>query len=442
MDALKSRILSGTGCPPAGICTVAFSGGADSTALLLCLHELQEQLQLDLRAVHVHHGIRGEEADRDAAFCAALCEKYGIPFQLVHVDVPAFAAEQKLSLETAARRLRYEALESAAPEGVIATAHHAGDNAETVLFHLIRGSGMKGLRGILPHNGRICRPLLSADKSEILSFLLARGQGYVEDSTNAENDSSRNRIRHSIMPLLLQENPAALRHIAEAAEALAADDALLREQAEHAAEACAVSGGLQGLADYPAPLRMRVYLRQLERLPVHVDPNRKMLEAIDGLVLHKAGKLTLTRNVYAQVHRGILYIRAEMPPSDSAFPLKIGRNMLYPDKICEAVLLDTAAISRNYHKADTRSTLDFDKIKGKPYFRQWRGTDRIRLPGRSFSSALKTCVQAAVPIPERRLLYALYDAEGCIYCEQIGIAARVKPDADSRRILTLQILRG
>ena len=439
MAALAERILKGPAVPPAGICTVAFSGGADSTALLLCLHDLREQLALDLRAVHVHHGIRGAEADRDAAFCEALCRKFAIPFQLIRVDVPAYAKAQKLSEETAARRLRYEALEAAAPEGVIVTAHHAGDHAETVLFHLIRGSGMRGLRGILPKNGRILRPMLHAEKSEILGFLQARGQDYVEDSTNAADDSSRNRIRHDLMPLLLRENPAALLHIARTAEMLTADDALLTEQAEAIIRESRVFGGLRGIAAHPAPLRMRIYLHEIAALPVHADPSYEMLSAIDALVMQSGGTLTITDQVYAAVHRGVLYIRAEQPVLTGEHPLRIGENPLIGGKICIAELTDADAISRNPHKADTKSTLDFDKIIGTPYFRQWCNADTIRLPARDFSSALKKCIQAAVPAPERKYLYALYDRQGCIYCEHVGIAARVRPDADSRRFLTLRI---
>ena len=442
MAALTERILTGPAVPPPGICTAAFSGGADSTALLLCLYELREQLSLDLRAVHVHHGIRGEEADRDAAFCAALCEQYGIPLQTVFADVPAYAAEHRLSEETAARKLRYEALEQAAPEGTIVTAHHAGDNAETVLFHLLRGSGMRGLCGIPPKNGRILRPMLYAEKSEILSFLRKRGQGYVEDSTNSSESSSRNRIRHEIIPLLIRENPSALRHIGVTASLLAEDDALLHQQAAAIAAENAVQGGIRGLHRYPAPLRKRVYMQMLAALPVHADPSFELLSAIDRLVLQGSGTRTVTRGVYAQVHRDILYLRAEQPPLSGEYPLQIGENRLFAGKCCTAVLEDAGAISRNLHKADTKSTLDFDKINGTPYFRQRRGTDLIRLPGRDFDSMLKKCVQAAVPAPERQELYVLYDRLGCIYCEQVGIAARVRPDADSRRILTLRITRG
>ena len=439
---LTERILHGPAVPPAGICTAALSGGADSTALLLCLHELKEQLSLDLRAVHVHHGIRGAEADRDAAFCAELCKQYGIPLQTVHVNVPAYAAEHRLSEETAARRLRYEALDQAAPDGVIVTAHHAGDNAETVLFHLIRGSGLRGLCGIPPKNGRILRPMLEAEKSEILAFLQERGQSFVEDSTNHEGGSSRNRIRHDIMPLLLRENPAALRHLTQTAALAAEDDALLHQQAAAAAAACAFQGGMRGLPAYPAPLRKRVYMQMLAALPVHVDPSLDLLSAIDRLVMQGGGRISVTAGVYAQVHREILYLRQEPSALSGEHPLQIGENRLFAGKTCTAELLDTGAISRNLHKADTYSTLDFDKIKGTPYFRERRGTDTIRLPGRNFDSTLKKCVQAKIPGPERRSLYVLYDRLGCIYCEQVGIAARVRPDAESRRLLTLRISRG
>lgn len=442
MGTLTERILTGPAVPPPGVCTVAFSGGADSTALLLCLFELREQLSLDLRAVHVHHGIRGDEADRDAAFCAALCETYGIPLQTVYADVPAYAAEHRLSEETAARKLRYAALEQAAPEGVIVTAHHAGDNAETVLFHLIRGSGLRGLCGIPPKNGRILRPMLFAEKSEITAFLRERGQDFVEDSTNSSPDSSRNRIRHALMPLLLRENPAALRHIAAMSSALAEDEALLWQQAAAVAAENAEQGGIRGLHLHPAPLRKRVYMQMLAALPVHVDPSSELLSAVDRLVMQGGGRLTVTRGVFAQVHRGILCLRAEQPPLSGEHPLQFGENRLFAGKCCTAVLEEAGAISRNVHKADTKSTLDFDKINGAPYFRQRRGTDRIRLPGRDFDSSLKKCVQAAVPVPERQNLYVLYDRLGCIYCEQVGIAARVRPDADSRRILTLRITRG
>lgn len=443
-EPLHEAVLRGGGTPQAGICTAAFSGGADSTALLLCLYELRDVLQIDLRAVHVHHGIRGEEADRDAQFCADFCAKYGIPFVCEYVDVPAYAAAEKLSAETAARLLRYRAFDRIAPEGELATAHHAGDNVETVLFHLLRGSGMKGLRGILPRSGRIIRPILTAEKSEILDFLHRRGQTFVEDSTNFTAESSRNRIRMELLPLMLRENPSALRHIAHTAELLAEDEAYLTAEAEAAYQSCydVQSSGFSTLLRYARPIRMRMYMLALSRLPLscRIDPAFELLRAIDDAVCSGSGTVNLSADDYAQVYRGILYIqrRVQRPP-ETEIPLQIGENMPAAGRICTAILHEGDAVSQNLHTADTKATLDFDKIEGRAFFRRRKADDRITLPGRGFASLLKKCVQAEVPLPERQTLCTLYDEAGCIWCEHIGVAARVKPNRNSRRILTLSV---
>ena len=429
--------------PVPGICTAALSGGADSTALLLCLHELQNELGISLRAVHVHHGIRGAEADRDAAFCQALCECLSVPLTVVKADVPAYAKEYRLSLETAARILRYEALKNAAPEGDIATAHHAGDNAETVLFHLMRGAGLNGLCGIPARNGRIIRPLLFASRADILAFLAESGQGYTEDSTNTALDTSRNRIRHIIFPAMQAENPQAEAHISRTAAMLSEDEAYLTAQADAAYRECLLpSGGVKRLSAYSKPIRMRVYLRMVADCTAdgapHFDPSFAMLNAIDALVMTEhGGKITLTADTFAEADSGILYLRRDAVRAQTELPLQIGDNAVFSDKICTAKLEAADALSRSCHKPDTRSTLDFDKIIGTPRFRKIAGNDKIRLPGRGFDSTLKKLVQANVPGPERSRVCALFDDLGCIYCEGAGIAARVKPDADTCRLLLL-----
>lgn len=444
MKTLRERIRQGAGKPSAGICTVALSGGADSTALLCCLHAMKEELGLDLRAVHVHHGIRGAEADRDAAFCEALCEKLAVPLRTVRIDVPRYAAEHGLSTETAARLLRYQALDEAAPEGEIATAHHAEDNAETVLFHLIRGAGMNGLTGIPARSGRIIRPLLDADKKEIFAFLLGIGQNYTDDSSNQSDDAARNRIRHHLLPLLTAENPAAVRHICRTAVMLSEDEALLSEQARTAAQACKTDfDGLSGLAAYPRPIRMRVYMQRLAAVSQRqTDPSADMLHGIDRMLLAGSGTLTLSDTLAAQVFHGVLFIgRRGGEAPRTPVPLVIGKNRIVPDCVLEAKTAE-AGVSRNLHTADTRSTLDLDRIKGEAFFRAPLPDDRITLPGRGFSGLLRKRIQSAVPALYRRQLHALYDEEGCVYCEGVGIAARVRPDADSRTLLTLRVIRG
>lgn len=423
--------------PHEGLLTVALSGGADSVALLLILHDLQPQFGYTLQAVHVHHGIRGEEADRDAAFCEQLCAQYGVPLQCRYVNVPAFAEAQKLSPETAARILRYEALGEAAPDGLIATAHHADDQAETLLFHLTRGCGLRGLCGIPPKRERIIRPLLHVAKQTLLAFLSRRCQTYMTDSTNLSEEPSRNFLRHRVMPLLEAQNPAALRHMTRTADMLSEDEDYLSAQAQAVWSQCLCAqwGGLGGLEQYHRALRMRCYRMLLE--PYEIDPAYGLLNAMDDLVMGGEGKRTVSGDVYAQVHRGMLYIMRDVPPLCEEMPLQIGENRLFADRICTGTL-QTAPLSPKIHKTFTKSALDYDKIVGIPRFRQWQRHDRITLPGRAHSGTLRNYVQAAVPIPRRRTLYALYDDAGCIYCEGVGIAARVKPHAETRRLLVLQ----
>lgn len=204
--------------------TLAVSGGADSICLFCVLKALADRTgAFRVRVVTVEHGIRGDSSLSDAEFTEKTAVKAGVPCRIVHVDAPAYSREHKVSEEEAARRLRYKALKDAAGAGgVIATAHHAEDNAETVLFNLVRGTGMRGLRGILPvseQDGvRIIRPFLTLTRSEIEQYLNTIGQSWCTDETNDSLDHDRNRLRKNVIPELIQINSQAVRHIGEAAE--------------------------------------------------------------------------------------------------------------------------------------------------------------------------------------------------------------------------------
>ena len=206
---------------------VGLSGGADSVALLLVLKELEKVLGFSLEAIHVEHGIRGEESKSDEAFAKTLCESQGIPFASVTVDVPAFCKETGLGMEEAARKLRYEVFEKLALEkdAKVALAHHQEDNAETILFQLVRGSSLTGLCGMQPvrndENG-VCyiRPLLGVHREEIENYLKERGQEYCIDSTNTDLVYSRNFLRNQVIPELAQINAQAVAHINQTANHL------------------------------------------------------------------------------------------------------------------------------------------------------------------------------------------------------------------------------
>ena len=201
---------------------IGLSGGPDSVCLFFVLLALKSEYNLTLRAVHINHMIRGEDADEDEEYVRRLCSEFQVPLEVKRVDIPKLAAASGRSIEEEARLARYEAFEEAAnlfeEEGrssKIAVAHNADDNAETVLFHMARGAGLDGMCGIAPVRGIVIRPLLEVSKKDILSFLGENEVAYCVDITNSQVDYDRNRIRHNIMPELTQINDKALEHISE-----------------------------------------------------------------------------------------------------------------------------------------------------------------------------------------------------------------------------------
>ena len=202
---------------------IGISGGADSVCLLLLMQELKVEYALSLFAVHVHHGIRGEDADKDAEYVQNLCQKYGISFHLFKEDIPKFAKDCGMSEEEAGRKYRYRCFYQIAERvgaDKIATAHHMGDQAETVLFHLIRGTNLSGVTGIAPINDKIIRPLLSCQKKELINWLVSKDIVWREDVTNAEDHYARNKLRNRIIPVLEDINEQAVAHITEFAECM------------------------------------------------------------------------------------------------------------------------------------------------------------------------------------------------------------------------------
>ncbi len=178
--------------------TLAFSGGLDSVVLLALLKEQELMLQ----AVHIHHGIRGDGADRDARFCESLCQSWQVPFKLLKGDAPAYAKERGMSLEEGAREMRYSLLAPFEEKGFLATAHHGDDNAETFFINLYRGSGSAGLIGIPERRGNLIRPLLPFSKEELRAYAKAEGLSYCEDETNEDESYLRNFLRREILPRL------------------------------------------------------------------------------------------------------------------------------------------------------------------------------------------------------------------------------------------------
>ena len=226
------RLLS-----PRRIQLVALSGGADSVALLRVMVSLGYRVE----AVHCNFHLRGEESDRDERFCESLCLRLGVPFHRVHFDTITYSRLHHVSIEMAARELRYrhfELLREAMEAEAVCVAHHQDDSVETFLLNLITGTGLHGLTGIKPRHGNIVRPLLCASRDEILGYLQALDQDFVTDSTNLVDDVKRNKLRLDVLPLLHQVNPAVARNIARCMERLSGVERIYDDAVGHLLAQC------------------------------------------------------------------------------------------------------------------------------------------------------------------------------------------------------------
>ena len=256
MDAFPEKIMKYVDqhalLSPGDRIVVGLSGGADSVCLLLILQVISGKMPLSLCAVHVEHGIRGQEALEDTAFCRQLCETRGIPFREVHCDVPGMARREGLSLEEAGRKARYETFARVREEWggtKIAVAHHREDQAETLLLHLFRGTHLAGMQGMRPRQDVIIRPLLDVSREEIEAWLCAQGVFWRTDSTNLTDDYARNRVRHRILPEARQINAAATAHLAEACDAIGEVMDYMEAEAERLYRLCRIKRPMDAQTD-------------------------------------------------------------------------------------------------------------------------------------------------------------------------------------------------
>ena len=274
------------------------SGGSDSMALLIALDELREWYpDINVIVSHVNHGLRGRESDTDAEFVREAAENLGFAFECVRVDTEAFRKSRGLSLEDAARRLRYDFFKDIAAKRSaqkIATAHTLNDQAETVIMRLIRGSASQGLSGIRPLSGNLIRPLINVTKDEARSYLHSKGVSWREDSSNSSERFLRNRVRKELIPMLEKFNPSVQRVLSRAAAVYAEEADFISDQAERKFKILfhKVAGGVFGrakdLLDEPPAIRFSLMRKSILALKLNLDSiSSKHLFSIDEALKSK-----------------------------------------------------------------------------------------------------------------------------------------------------------
>ena len=281
---------------------VALSGGKDSICLLSLLLKAQKEFNLTVKAVHVNHNIRASESERDADFCKNFCEKLGVPLEIFSVDAISFSNENHYSLEQGARILRYEIFAGLIKDGYankIATAHHANDNFETLLFNVFRGAGLKGAKGISSKTDYVIRPLLQATREDVERYIAKNNLPFVQDSTNFDNEITRNYIRNVITPKIVEKFPDAILNANRFCAIVEEENAFLDELAQKALEE--KSGKIYLSLKNSSVIIKRATILALNKLGVNKDYEFIHAVSVENLKnLQSGAKITLPKNVIAK----------------------------------------------------------------------------------------------------------------------------------------------
>lgn len=411
----------------------AVSGGADSVCLLAALYRLREKLGVELSAAHYNHNLRGEESRRDEAFVRELVENRfpGVALYVGGGDVAKAARERGAGLEETARALRYAFLEETATAAgcdKIATAHTADDNAETVLLHLARGTGMQGLTGIAPVRGELIRPLLTTTRAEVEAFLKENHLPHVEDSTNSDDTYARNRVRHQVVPVLEGLYPGFARRLTENAASLREDGAYLNAQAEKlaaGAEPCAdgLAISVSVLTDAPRPIALRAVRRLFSDL-------RGGDDTCSAAHLESVLKLCAAQTSSGEVHLpGGIVARREYEKLILCFD--------HPEEEWNPVSLAMPGVTRagaweitctpGVYGEEAQNGLDCwlsrEKTEGMRVRPRQTG-DTLKLPGRPGKTLKKWMVEEKIPRRDREQLPVL------VVEDRVCAVARLGPDAE------------
>ena len=378
---------------------VALSGGADSVALLLLLKEHG----FNVHAAHCNFHLRGAESDGDEAFCVELCQQLGVELHRAHFDTREYAELHKVSIEMAARELRYKWFEQLRQDigaAGICVAHHRDDSVETVLLNLVRGTGLRGLTGIQPRNGSILRPLLCVSRAEIEAFLAEKGQKYVTDSTNLEADVQRNVVRLEVFPLLRKLNPAVAENIQRTAENLAE-----AQQVLNVAIASINSSNILNLSDLEKYGSSEYLVFEwLKKYGFNGDQVRQILDAETGKVVSSAMGYDVLKD------RGRLIVE---PALQSFKPMRIPEEGTYilDEKTRFSVRKKSVYVSKDPHIA----TLDTATVQFPLTIRRVEEGDWMQpygMKGKKLLSDLMTDLKMTVFEKRRQLV--VVDSQGVV----------------------------
>ena len=430
---------------------LGLSGGADSVCLFFLLLAMREELSFTFACVHVHHGLRGVQADEDERYARELCEQHGISFQSFHYRVAELAQKNGCSTEEMGRTVRYQAFEQVLRErgfNKIAVAHHMTDQAETVLYHLCRGSGLTGLSGMKPVSGNRIRPLLCVRKEEITAYLTARRIPWREDATNGEAAYTRNRIRSSVLPCLKElVNPASVEHIASTAEILSEAENYIRKQAQEQWEHCGrmqegrVSLAAEYLNGLDIVIRKQILFLALDAIgmgrrnlqAVHIHMLLRLAEGQSGHEICLPGGVRVSRTQKELLFSEQTCVQEAweaLQVTAGEYELPDGRGILSLSEPVRAEEIPQKEIAKNSQNGYTK-WFDYDKIKDTLRLRTRAEGDYLEFSEAGLKKRLKSyMIDEKIPKQERNQVWLLADGSHILWVLGYRISEyyKIKPD--------------
>lgn len=434
----------------------AVSGGADSVCLLHILVSLRKILGCEICAVHVHHGLRGAEADGDAEYVRELSDMWEVPCLVVYEDVAGYASRRGIGVEEAGRELRYLAFErEARGRGAqkIAVAHHQDDQAETILHNLFRGSGIKGLAGMAPVRGKIIRPLLAVTRREILEYLGQRGIAGHADSTNASMDYTRNRMRHKVIPVICREiNLAAVEHIASAGELLSQADRYFNQEARRLWLGNRRQGEKPGqwgieaqvLSELPQILKGYTVMEMLrETVGQQKDMASVHVEGILDLAEKGTGRtLSLPCGLRARKEYSMVWL--EKAEEEKKGQGEVEED-LFSSPLFTAECVPAGILRKKYKEIPEKKYtkwFDYDKIKGTLSVRTRRPGDYFTLKDGKKKTVKAFMIDEKIPREDRDRILLVTEGQHVLWIVGCRISEFYKITDDTKQILQVMMDGG
>ena len=457
----KYRMLTAEDKVIAGI-----SGGADSVCLLFVLLRLKEEIGFGIHAVHVNHGIRGEAADRDEGFVRRLCQEKETPLTVFREDVALYARDYKMTEEEAGRKVRRESFEKTLGDvggTKIALAHHMNDNAETVLWNLCRGTGIRGLGGIAPSSGVWIRPFLCVKREEIESYLEKWGISYCTDESNLSDDYTRNRVRAHVLPYLEdQVNSQTVRHMSETMEQMRLVGEFVDQEVSRYEERCVRYGGGKAVlmeAEFrQVPDALRRFV--LQEMLCRIAGRRKDIGSVHITALEELGKRQVGRQVdlpygmrARRCYEGIeVFIRKPNGEGCLEFELSAEKGLISCKEMTEGAVCECPAEARVFERtADMvifpenpyTKWFDYDIIENTVKIRHRRPGDYITISKEGGTQKLKQYfINEKIPGGLRDRIWLAADGQHIMWVAGYRQNQKYQITDKTRRILELKFYGG